>query len=327
MAHELEHDTSAIYAGNIPAWHNLGIVVGDDDLTTEQIYAAIPELGSHITASPVLAISGADVVTSDRWVANVRDYDGKIVGVVSPTYQLVQPDELFQFVQDLMDVETDAVWDTAMSLRDGSVTVGCLKLPKEIKIGGVGSETHRPYLMIGNSYDGSMSLTLTISWVRAVCMNTVQWSISSAARRFTLRHTASIEGRMQEAKDALAMTYRYGDVLDQMAREMLKVKLTPAAGAKIITSLFPMPKPKDGEAEVMKLVAERIENKRSDVVGHWQTADNLADVRNTGWGLLNAVTEWEQFLAHPNRKPEKAMERVLDDSVLATRATELILAR
>ena len=191
MAHELEHAASAVYAGNVPAWHGLGIVLPDAALTVERIIELVPELGSTITPSPVLALNQGDVMMSDKWVANVRDYDGKIVGVVSPTYQLVQPSTLFQFGEDLID-QGGAVWDTALVLRDGAVNVGCLKLPNEVEVAGLDTERHTPYLMVANSFDGSMALTVTISWVRAVCMNTVNYSVYAAKRTFSLRHTESI---------------------------------------------------------------------------------------------------------------------------------------
>lgn len=327
VSHELEHARSAIYAGNLAAWHRLGIVKPDAALTTEQIYAEIPELGSTISTSPLFAMAGSDVVTSPRWVAHVRDYDGKMVGVTGPNYSVVQPRAAFEFAEELIQ-QGGAVWDTAMTLRDGSVNIGCLKLPGDIIIAGIESERHTPYLMVANSFDGSMAFTLTISWVRAVCMNTVNWSISSAMRRLVLRHTASIEGRLQEAREALALTYKFGAELDALAQQLLAIPVTTGIAERVVGKLIPTPKPKDADDDGanIKLRTERAQQKRDAIISNWKTADNLDAIRPTGWGLLNAITEWEQHLAHPNRKADVQVEKVLADSQLATTATGLILA-
>lgn len=326
MSHELEHETSAVYAGNEPAWHRLGIVLPDEALDRPTIIDHLPELGSIITPAPVLAVSGQDVVATDRWVANVREYDGKIVGVVSPTYQLMQPSAMFDFAEDLIQADTGAIYDTAMSLRHGSVSIVCIKLPGHVDIAGMSDERHEPYLMLANSYDGSMAFTSTISWVRAVCMNTVQWSIQSAARTFKLRHTESLEGRLQEARDALDITYKFGSTLDEMARQLLDVKVGDADVPGLLEGIFPARPLIQGESELPTLYLDRLNKRRADVMTHYSTADNLNNVRGTGWGLLNAVTEWEQYLAHPKRNPEVAMEAILEDSPLATRAAQRILA-
>jgi len=333
MAHELEHAESAVYAGNQPAWHRLGIVRPEHALTREQVIDLVPELGSTITPSPVLAVNGNDVVMAPeipgrgvRWIANVRDYDAKMVGVVGPGYQLVQPAQVWDFVEELIQSSDGAIVDTGLSLRHGSVMVVCVKLPSHVLIGGMADEAHDVYLMIVNSYDGSIAFTTTISLVRTVCMNTVQWAMASAARTFKLRHTESIEGRLMDARKALDMTYAYGDKLDEMARQLLDVKIGEADVPTLLEGIFPARPLQQGEEQLPTLYIERLNEKRSDVQKHYATADNLNNVRGTGWGLLNAITEWEQYLAHPKRNPEAAMESILEDSTLATRAVQRILA-
>lgn len=336
MSHELEHAESAVYAGNEPAWHRLGIVRPENALTREQVIEVVPELGSTITPSPVLAVNGSDVVMAPelpgrgiRWIANVRDYDAKMVGVVGPGYQLVQPAQVWEFVEELIQSSDGSIVDTGLSLRHGSVMVVCVKLPGHVLVGGMQDEAHDVYLMVVNSYDGSIAFTTTISLVRTVCMNTVQWAMESAARTFKLRHTESIEGRLMDARKALDMTYAYGDKLDEMARQLLDVKIGDADVPRILEDIFPeRPEQEtpDGPRPSRKVYLDRLIMRRAQVQGHYHTAENLANVHGTGWGLLNAVTEWEQFLAHPNRRADVAMEAILEDSALATRAVQRILA-
>jgi phage/plasmid-like protein (TIGR03299 family) len=322
MAHELEHDTSAIYAYGEPAWHRLGLVVDDEGITKERILNELPEFASDVHAHPLYVVAGDDVATVEGHVANIRELDGRVLGVVSANYQIVQNTEMLTFGEDLID-EGGAVWDTAGTLRDGKVAWACMRLPDEIRVLGMEDERMQGYLMLGNAFDGSMGFVTVASWVRTVCMNTFQGAIGSAKRRFSLRHTSTVHGRIQEAKRVLALTYEQGAAIDALAAELAKVKVKESDVIALANKVFPYPKL---TVDATDRVKANIDQKRVGLVEHWKTTPNIENVRDNRWGVLNALSEYEQHVLMRERSADVRMEAIVADSTLFDRGLELLRA-
>ncbi len=70
---------------------------------------------------------------------------------------------------------------------------------------GANDET-KLYLIVWTSHDGSVAVQAAVTPVRVVCQNTLNLAMRNAKQSFKIRHTQSVEGRIQVAQGNLNMT-------------------------------------------------------------------------------------------------------------------------
>jgi len=288
MAHEVE---TMAYVGNrgLP-WH-----IGDTkDVSTE--------LDDLVTGDEMLVAGGLNWVVDQRklfipgsdggfvevpgWVSNTRMSDDKSLGVVRPSYRVLQNDVLTQFGDALVD-DGGAKYETGGSLRGGQMVFISMELPEHIKVAGDDSE-YRTYLLLTNGHDGWHKFSAVVTIVRAVCMNTVSAALAGAQHRFNISHRSDLDGRVGEARKALSLTFEFEERFQTTASALAAKTLSERQVEAILTDLFPYAEDiKPGKFE-QTTFAKVFEN--------WKTSDTIApDMRGTGWGVFNAVTE---FLDH-----------------------------
>jgi phage/plasmid-like protein (TIGR03299 family) len=324
---------NGVFTDATPAWHGLGVTVPDEHLTRERIYELVPELGSEVVKTPIFAAysdgEGFAAPTTERYYANVRALDKKILGVVGNRYELIQPDEMMSFGEDIIDA--GGKWKTAGTLGEGELIWGLLELPGEIKIGGLADEAVTPYLMVTNSYDGSARFGAYATWTRVVCWNTWNMAISGAPTSYTLRHTESAAGRLQDARDALRLTFKLGEEIQQLGDTLLAKKLDGADLTRFIKQLIPNPEivaADDADtAQAAKDAIAKAQDRRFDLRKVIVDSPNLENVRGTAWAALQGTIEYTQRYEVPGARAQSILKRaVLAPSALNTRALSLLSA-
>ncbi len=109
-----------------------------------------------------------------------------------------------------------------------------------------------------------------------------------------------------------------------MMEELLAVPISQAEGEAIVRhTLIPLP---DTDSKTAIRNAER---KQGELLATWKHSDNLNDVRDTGWGLINAVAEWNEWTgSHVARRKLSPMERLINDTgnEIVVKAKEMVLA-
>jgi phage/plasmid-like protein (TIGR03299 family) len=107
-------------------------------------------------------------------IALMRDKDNRILGYHSPEYEVVQPSDTIEQLNDIISVDERFHWDTAGSLDGGRKIWALARFESELDVLG---EPHKPYLLASTSFDGSMATTLAATMVRVVCQNTLRMSL------------------------------------------------------------------------------------------------------------------------------------------------------
>lgn len=279
MAHEVE--TMAFVESRGLPWHGLGTPV--DGLMTASEALVKAGLDWEVEKRPVLFSTERGTSTvPNQWVS-VRTSDEAGLGVTGDAHTLVQNRAAFEWGDNIV-ADEGAHWETAGSLRGGRVVFMSMEMPKHIRIAGDDGDVV-PYLLISNGHDGKRSLEAAVTAVRTVCMNTLTFALAGATRRITLRHASNIDARMAVAAEALGVTYKYMDALKVTADRLAKAKVTEAKAESILRQVFPVPASFD--------TPDRLDlTDFAKVLKVWRTSDNLDAVRKTGWGVLNAVTEY-----------------------------------
>lgn len=280
MSHELEikaDGTASMFSGeNITPWHNLGTVIAG--LATAKEALELASLDWTVEKQPLFF--GEHKTGFPGQFATVRVSDQKPLGVVSDGYHVFQNVEAFDFLDAITDTGSqDAVYTSAGSLFGGKRVFITMKIGDGITVGD--DDAHDMYLMATNSHDGTQAFTASVSLIRAVCNNTVTMALNSAKSKWALRHKSALSksGRVQEARDALNMSFKYADAFEEEVAKLMAVEVSKDQFNTIAKSIVPESKFKH-DKDVQALM---------DVFENEKTV-NMGGGEGTGWGAFNAVT-------------------------------------
>jgi len=312
MAHNLEQfedGTTAFFTAREVAWHKLGVVT-DGALDAETALRSA-QLDWEVIKSdePVTTLvplynkkdKTETVVHADRFMTyryHPKTHKADALGVVGSRYTPVQNAEAFSFLNYVAD-ESGAVFETAGSINNGRKVFMTMKLPQALNIGGV--DLIDMYLMAWNTHDGSSSFSVAVTPIRVVCQNTLSAALSAAKRKFTVRHTASATGKIQAAREALGITFKYTEEFEREAELLLSQAITDKEFAKLVELAIPLNDPDSPRGVTMA------EQARGVLTALWK-APTQANVKNTKWAAYNTFAEYSDW-AKPVRSKDNETAR------------------
>lgn len=291
MSHLLEQygDMASFASLREPAWHGLGTIL-TDEVTTSQMLAAAHLANWNVRLEDV-ALPGRShrefyAVTR----TNPFDGDNDVLGVVGERYKVVQNEDLFSFADNLLD---GGRWETAGSIKNGTVVFGSLALDREIVLDPSGAtDKINTYMLVHTSHDGSLAVQASITPVRVVCQNTLNMALSGVKQSYKVRHTQTVDGKVAAAREALGIAHKYLDAFDIEAKELFEQSVTDQQFFDIITKVYPKP-----EADT-KGSMTKWENK-IDVLNDIYFGDTCNNIKGTAWGAYNALTERLDWYRNP----------------------------
>lgn len=265
-------------------WHGEGNAVTGLQTAAEMIEAS--GLAWDVELQPIALANSPDVISPDKY-AVVRSTDKAWLGTVGRQYQPIQNATSFDLADSLVD-SGDAKYDTAGSLRGGRVVFLSAELNHlEVDVAGMDSEDVKTYLLLSNAHDGSRALEVDITKVRVVCQNTLNVAVAGAQRRFKVRHSGSIDGKLAAAREALGISFRYDQAFNAAAEKLVRTELVKDQILAILrTAVWPIDDTTASEA--------RLETHASTLAfENLLNSTTIPDaLRGTGWGVFNAVTEY-----------------------------------
>ncbi len=311
MSHDLEiksDGTAAMfYAGNNPPWHGLGKKV-ENALTAEE---AIIEAGLNWsviekpiylnqvnTQIPIIEESNDDMLLVSRiempgavkgWKALVRNDNNLVLNIAHSTYKPVQNKDAFKFFDDVTTVGA-AKYHTAGSLNNGRRIWLLAKLPGELVIAR--EDVVEKYVLLANSHDGSLALTMQWTPIRVVCQNTLRVALNKGQsnEKFYAKHTMNIGNKVDRAREILGIANRFYTEFAEQAQRLAQFALPAPDISRLIMNItgldMSIPANADEQHETKKETYNRIMELVE--VGRGQTAT----IKGTGWGVYNAVTEY-----------------------------------
>lgn len=256
---------------------------------------------------PIQTASG--IIIPDKY-AVVRDFDSAPLGVVGKAYQIVQNDVLDEWGDALVD-SGEARYETAGSLRGGRTVFYSMELNGlEINIGGDKvDEAIKTFLLLTNTHDGTKSLEAAITCVRVVCVNTLNMALRSAKATFRMRHVGAMGGKLQAAREALGISFRYTEELKKLGDKLILQKVVEDQVWDILSkAVFPVAEGLP-EARVEASMA-------TGAFELYKTSPNLDNIRGTKWSVLQAVAEFVDHEATFKGRGTSAAEDVRANSIL-----------
>lgn len=282
---EVSETGEAAFASlRVPAWHNLGTVFQEEVTTAEMLRLAHMD-NWNVRLEEVKF--GRGYKSHRNYFATVRDNpfkDGQkdVLGVVKERYKTFQNEDLFAFGDNILD---GARWETAGSIKDGTVVFGSLALDREVVLDPSGVEDKvNSYLLVHSSHDGSLSIQASVTPVRVVCQNTLNMALAGAKQTFKIRHTQKAEGRVAAAREALGLAHEYLDTFEREAAALYAAEVNNIQFFQILEAAYPKPE------EDVKGSLTKWQNKVDAVFDIWN-GETEVGIKGTAWGALNAMTE------------------------------------
>lgn len=292
MSHEIEIvDGNAFFADSrTDAWHQLGQQIGAE-MTAEEALAFAHLSNWNVRKTPAWTTdeNGLIIPMKDRYATirtNPITGDNEYLGDVGSRYQVVQNEQLVEFMDALVD-ESGAHFETAGSLRGGTQVFVTMKVPNYMTFTGSDGREDKTdlYIAVMNSHDGWGSLSVRVTPVRIVCANTQTAAIMNTKSVWTTRHTIGALKAVEEAREALSLNFTYADAFAEEMQKLIDREMDQMQMEKAVNAIF----------DVEGAKTERAKNIRSDNAVAVLTGLNLKTVmgfENTAYGLYNAVTEW-----------------------------------
>ena len=311
MSHALEiSETGEVAFASLrePAWHGLGTVFSDEVSTSEMLGLA------HLAGWNVrLEDIDLPARSHKNWFAVTRTnpFDGQsdVLGVVGERYKVFQNEDLFAFADNILD---GARWETAGSIKNGTVVFGSLAMERETVLdpNGVGDKVNS-YLLVHTSHDGSLSVQASVTPVRVVCQNTLNMALHGVKQSYKIRHTQTVDGRVAAAREALGLANQFMDKFDKDMAELIEREINEAKFLEIVGKVYPKPE------ENSKGALTKWENKVALLQDIYNGPTNNM-IAGTAWGALNAMTERLDWYRSPRNNNTESIAAAASGFDVAT---------
>jgi phage/plasmid-like protein (TIGR03299 family) len=284
------YDNKQFYMAERQSFHGTATsIVSQPQSAAEAI--ALAGLDWTVEKAPLVADIGGQQVEVPGKKALYRSDTGDVLSVMSNTYEIVQNADAFGFVDDILG-GPDLRFTSGGSLNDGKrVWLGAV-MDRDIYIGGDVDEKIDPYIMFANSHDGTLAVSAWITPIRLACWNALTWSMKTAARSWKARHTKNVTGKFMDARQMLGIASRYFDDLEEIGNALIATQVSNWQMNKMVNDLLPMPGGKRAD-EVEDGRAKTITLNRREAILECLKADDLANVKGTAWGFVQAVADWD----------------------------------
>ncbi len=320
--HEVEIQDGAakmFYVGETP-WHGLGTPLEKAPTSAEAIKCA--GLDWKVEQKPLFMPDSVDEAgnpsNAKQWervshVANVRSTDGKVLGVVGPTWTPLQNAEAFSFFDAFVSAG-QASYETAGALHGGS-RVWVLALLSGDPLVITGDDVVKKYLLLSNSHDGTLAARVGFTPVRVVCQNTLSAAIGDKASKLVkITHHRKIAEALAAVADVMNVVNATFEATADQYRALAAKGCSDADLQKYVNLVFSakrvkkVTKAKNAEFPTMDELLGQVREEASeiDVAGELKSnvlpriqqlfesgrGADLPGVRGTLWGAYNAINEY-----------------------------------
>jgi len=167
------------------------------------------------------------------------------------------------------------------------------------------------------THDGSGSVKFIPVVTDLQCTNQIAGILHMKQNIFVARHTSGLEGKVQQAREAMGLTLAYYEefTADQARLDAIDVELSD-----ILNGLYPLAGLEQGRARTQR------ENARNSIRAAHGTRPERS---NSGWGVVSAVNEYEEWgqTVRNGTRSQRQLEAVASQRFpLTQRARQLVLA-
>lgn len=297
MSHLLEQYGSMASFASLRenAWHGLGEVFNEEVSTDEMLRLAHMN-DWNIRLEPIVL----PAPSHKDFFAVVRDnpyepWKQDTLGIVGKRYNPFQNEQLFEFGSSILG--DGARWETAGSIKNGTVVFASLALERETVLDPTGvADVVKSYLLAHSSHDGTLAIRASITPVRVVCHNTLTMAVgrrgNAAKQSFAIRHTDRSQDKIKQAREALGLADKYLDAFEVEAKALYEQAVTNDQFAKMIAVAYPSPK------TVAKGNDKKYQTKVDELWSIFNGPTNVG-IDGTAWAAYNTFVERLDWFKSP----------------------------
>jgi hypothetical protein len=209
---------------------------------------------------------------------NPSDHPDACLAVVGDRYRATTPEEWRSLVKAA--VAAGAKPTGCFSLRDGARVLATFEIGQ--------SNGLRTQLVMADAFDGTMRLTAGFTSIRVVCANTLSAAMSSdGAGMAQLRHTASLETKVNVLSESIGQAVVNGDKVRDAYHKAEALKLTTDQAMNVFDLLFPKADKDDGKAAITRADNARADARRAMANPVNQAGPTLATLWNAATYLVD----------------------------------------
>lgn len=282
-------------------WHRHGVQV-PDGLHTIDEWLTHASMDYQIEQAPLFAQIGDELVSVPSHQLVYRDSDNHQLSVMGAKYRPIQSRESFGILEELVQGGELGI-DTIGTLNDGRrtfIAASILSDPLEV----VPGDMLEKYLMLADSWDGSLALTILSVALLTVCKNTLQAAMNEGGRKVKGRHTKGVLGATSVAKlrEAMGIAESQLSEFAEFGRTLASIRMS-----------------EDEVSDFHKALV--LGDKRNSAVDDWTgqqrraigelgwlmtdgPGQEIEGRAGTAWGALNSVTAWTNHVKNHRRDTE-----------------------
>ncbi len=299
MSHELDFSLGqaaiAIRHDGQTPWHGYGARILPEQLDDLDAWRVAGGLNWAVREQKIFYAKGDPAEGKGRPTqipnrkALVRDDTEEVLSVVSDRYHVVQPEEIVGFYKDLIE-DQGFVIDTVGALSDGKRIWALAKAGDGFSI--MGQDRIENYVLAATSYDASTATIIRPTGVRVVCHNTLTYALSTSASPYVaVPHSTKPDWEAIKSQLGLipGAQHQFEDEVNQLAEFQVDLE-SSLAFFKVILGKEAVTVADDGKVEYSNNF------KKLFALYEIGTGQELRSANHTAWGLVNAVTEYQDHV-------------------------------
>jgi phage/plasmid-like protein (TIGR03299 family) len=265
------------------------------------------------TIVPLTGLVGPDGQTygDPNRIAIGHPKTGKVLGVFTTGYVAHSyADTLLDKVAMILDDNLNI--GSAGLLREGARAWCTVEMDDTVH--GPGGIDFRPFLTAATSFDGSLSTTYQLGNQLPVCDNTLAAALGATdALRVKIRHSAPVEGKLADVKDALQLLTNTADTFAAELEALLSEKVSETRFNMWVDVYSGMAsKAKDNVTAGRGFTMAS--NKRDKLIELWSNDPMVNPWRGTAFGVLQTANTFETHWSSVRNvtRAERNMTRTVD---------------
>lgn len=285
--------------GTVP-WHGLGVHVGDNLSADEMMKAASLDWEVDIRPAYTKDEAGNFVEIEERQ-ALVRASDGKFFDFSSTKWKPLQNKDMFKFFKQFVEAG-DAKMESAGSLRGGKIVFAVAHLGEKSDHTLKDGDKLKSYMLGANAHEVGQSFVLKQTNTRVICANKLStalgadWGSTNAKDMegvFKMTHYSEFDDAMMEtARETIGLARDQFGKFAKLANQLKSIGITREVVLKMIAPIYaPKIELKDILGDYEKNATPTIKR----VIESLHKAPGAEP--ETAWGLLNAVTHYEDHVS------------------------------
>lgn len=273
-------------------WMKLGTVIDEPVSVAEAMKLSGLNYDVELRKEGFMNGKGNWVVDPTRKKVVRVDTDAPL-GTVSTDYEVLQYRDAFDFIASI-----DPNVRAAGELKGGKQAFMVVQAPDHWTLEGPDGDSHQLYLVLRTSHDGSIAVENSVMCIRNACMNAIGlngWGNGrgyngQAKQKWSIRHTKNLRDKLAQAREAILGLEKYAEEFTDISKKLAAIDLELDAAREVFADVVKNQQSwlKDQERVVDELTHTYRESPFNGFVG-------------TGWGVVNAVSEYYEHVRGSDR--------------------------